>query len=158
MRPARHATSRSRRSANATRTRSRRSKTGCSAHAAVSAGTAILGALLGRKRLSSTTASKIGTAIRTAGSARKEDADVERAEELVARVEQELQDLNAALEQEITDLDTAFDAQAETLDEIVVRAKSTDIHVPVFGLAWMPWAADPHGRLRPAWPKQMGSV
>lgn len=121
--------------------------------AAVSIGTAVLGALLGRKRVSSTTANKIGTAIRTAGSAKKEDADVERAEELVERVEQELGDLNAALEQEIADLDTAVDAQAETLEEIVVRAKSTDIHVPVFGLAWMPWSADDKGRLRPAWPR-----
>ncbi len=120
--------------------------------AAVSVGTAILGALLGRKRLSSTTASKIGTAIRTAGSAKKEDADVARAEELVVRVEQELAELNAALEQEIADLDTAFDAQAESLDEVVIRAKSTDITVPVFGLAWMPWSADEEGRLRPAWP------
>jgi hypothetical protein len=121
--------------------------------AAVSVGTAILGALLGRKRLSSTTASKIGTAIRTAGSASKEDADVERAEELVERVEQELEALNAALEQEIADLDTTFDAQAESLDEIIVRAKSTDIHVPAFGLAWMPWSADSQGRMRPAWSK-----
>ena len=48
---------------------------------AVSIGTAILGAVLGRKRLSTTSASRVGTAIKTAGSARKEAADVARAQQ-----------------------------------------------------------------------------
>ena len=37
------------------------------------------------------------------------------------------------------------------LDEIVVRAKSTDINVSITGLAWLPYTADDKGRLRPAW-------
>jgi hypothetical protein len=49
------------------------------------------------------------------------------------------------------DLDTTFDAQSEALDEVVVRAKSTDIHVALTGLAWLPYTADEKGRLRPAW-------
>ena len=49
---------------------------------AISFGTAILGAVLGRKKLSSSTATKMGSAIRTAGSASKEAADVARAEAL----------------------------------------------------------------------------
>ena len=48
-------------------------------------------------------------------------------------------------------LDPENDKQAEELDEIVVRAKASDIHVPVTALAWMPYAPDPEGRLRPAW-------
>jgi hypothetical protein len=118
---------------------------------AVSFGTAILGAVLGRKRLSASSASKIGTAIKTASSARKESADIKRAEETARKVQADIEVLNAELEKEIAALDTAFDAQAENLDEIVVRAKSTDIHVPVFGLAWMPYQADDKGRLKPAW-------
>ena len=59
--------------------------------------------------------------------------------------------LRKELEGEVTKLDTAFDAQAEELDEIVVRAKSTDIHVAVTGLAWLPYTADETGRLRPTW-------
>ncbi|MCJ7589744.1 MAG: DUF87 domain-containing protein [Woeseiaceae bacterium] len=118
---------------------------------AVSFGTAILGAVLGRKRISSTSASKMGTAIRTAGSARKEAADVGRAEETAAKVQADIADLSKALEKEIADLDTAFDAQSETLEEIVVRAKSTDIHVAVTGLVWLPYVTDEQGRLRPAW-------
>jgi hypothetical protein len=118
---------------------------------AISFGTAILGAVLGRKKLSSTTATRIGSAIKTAGGAGKEAADVGRAMETANRVREEIATLNAALEKEIADLDTAFDAQSEELDEIVVRAKSTDIHVSLTGLVWLPYSADDQGRLRPAW-------
>ena len=118
---------------------------------AISFGTAILGAVLGRKKLSSSTASKMGTAIRTAGGARKEAADVERAKQTVAKVKADLAALNAGLEKEIASLDTSFDAQAEELDEIVVRAKSTDINVAITGLVWLPYERGDSGRLHPAW-------
>jgi hypothetical protein len=118
---------------------------------AVSIGTAILGAVLGRKRLSTTSASRVGTAIKTAGSARKEAADVARAQQKAEKLRADLEALNAQLEKEVALLDTAFDAQAEVLEEIVVRAKTTDIHVPLVALAWMPYAPDAKGRLRPAW-------
>ncbi|MDJ0792908.1 MAG: DUF87 domain-containing protein [Woeseiaceae bacterium] len=118
---------------------------------AISFGTAILGAVLGRKKLSSSTASKMGTAIKTAGSARKEAQDVERAKQTADKVRADMAALNKQLEEDVAKLDTSFDAQAEELDEIVVRAKSTDIHVAVTGLAWLPYTADEKGRLRPAW-------
>jgi len=118
---------------------------------AISFGTAILGAVLGRKKLSSSTATKIGSAIKTAGGASKEAADVERAQQTAEKVKTDIAALNAALEKEVTDLDTSFDAQNEDLKEIVVRAKSTDIHVSLTGLVWMPYTADDKGRLRPAW-------
>ena len=118
---------------------------------AVSIGTAILGAVLGRKRISSTTATRVGTAIKTAGGARKEAADVARAEQTADKVRTDLEALNRQIEEELDALDTAFDAQAEELEEITVRAKATDVHVPVLALAWMPYRPDSKGRLRPAW-------
>jgi hypothetical protein len=119
--------------------------------AVVSAGNAILGALLGRKRLSSTTAGRIGAAIKTAGGASKESRDVGRAEETLAKIQADLAALNEELEKEIAALDTAYDAQAETPEEIAISAKSTDIAVPVFGLAWLPYVIDDAGRSTPAW-------
>ena len=118
---------------------------------AVSFGTAILGTLLGRKRLSTSSATRIGSAIKTAGGARKEAADIKRAEETAAKVQADIEALNRDLEREVAALDTTFDAQSEELDEIVIRAKSTDIHVAFVGLAWMPYRADEKGRLYPAW-------
>jgi hypothetical protein len=118
---------------------------------AISFGTAILGAVLGRKKLSSATASKIGTAIKTAGGARKEASDVARATATAKKVKADIDTLNKKLEEEIAELDTSFNAQDEALDEIVVRAKSTDVHVPLIGLVWMPYSADDKGRLRATW-------
>jgi len=118
---------------------------------AVSFGTAILGALLGRKKISSSTTTRIGSAIKTASGARKESADIKRAEATAAKVQKDIEVLNGELQKEVDALNTSFDAQAEALDEVVVRAKSTDIHVPLVGLAWMPYRADDSGRLRPAW-------
>jgi hypothetical protein len=118
---------------------------------AISFGTAILGAVLGRKKLSSSTTSKVGTAIRTAGGARKEAQDVSRAEQTVEKVKADLEALNEELQKEIASLNTAIDAQAEELDEILVRAKSTDINVALIGLVWLPYAKGEKGRLRPAW-------
>lgn len=118
---------------------------------AISVGTALLGALLGRKKISSTTASKIGTAMKSAGSASKEAADVDRARETANKVQSDIEALNAELEKELAALDTAFDAQQEELEEIIVRAKSTDINVPLFGLVWLPYSVSDKKRLVPAW-------
>ena len=118
---------------------------------AISFGTAILGAVLGRKKLSSTTANKMGTAIRKAGSARKEAGDVARAKQTAAKVRSDLEALNQQLESEVDALDTAFDAQLEELVETPIRPKTTDIHISVIGLGWFPYEDSGDGRLRPAW-------
>ncbi len=118
---------------------------------AVSFGTAILGAVLGRKRLSSTTASKMGTAIRSASGASKEAADVERAKQTAEKVRKDLEALNLELEREVDALEDAYDAQDESLDEIEVKAKVSDIHVPLVGLIWMPYRDSGDGRFEAAW-------
>ncbi len=118
---------------------------------AVSFGSAILGAVLGRKRLSATTASKMGTAIRSATGARKEAGDVARAKQTAAKVRKDLQALNTALQKDIDALDDIYDAQEDELSEILIKAKAADIHVPVTCLVWMPYRDSGDGRLEPAW-------
>ena len=118
---------------------------------AISVGTAILGAVLGRKRLSVTSAGRVGTAMRKAGSARKEAGDVVRAEQTAKKVRADLEALNDALAAEIESLDTAYDAQTEELTAIPIRPKSTDIHVSLIGLGWVPYRDRGDGRLTSAW-------
>ena len=67
------------------------------------------------------------------------------------KVKADIEALSRELKKEVATLETSFSAQAEELKEIVVRAKTTDIHVPLVGLAWMPFTADEGGRLKPAW-------
>lgn len=117
----------------------------------LSFGTAILGAVLGRKKLTASTASKVGTAIRSASGVRKEAGDVARAKETLQKVQADLDALNEDLQREIDELDTSFNAQDEPLEEIVVRAKTTDVHVALFGLIWLPYRDAGDGRLQSAW-------
>jgi hypothetical protein len=119
--------------------------------AALSFGTAILGAVLGRKRVSTTSASRVGTAVRKAGRIGQEAGDVKRAEQTVARVQERLADLEAAFEDDVAALDAAYDAQAEELKEQRINPRATDTHIRACGLVWLPYIVDPEGRLRAAW-------
>ncbi|MBT8389753.1 MAG: hypothetical protein KJP13_08900, partial [Altererythrobacter sp.] len=118
---------------------------------AISFGTAILGAVLGRKKLSTTSASRVGTAVKSAGRMRKEAQDIEQAKETEAAVQEEMQTLEKQLQREIELLDTNFDAQNEELKEIVVKPRTTDVHIHFVGLGWAPHYQDKKGRLHAAW-------
>ncbi|MEN7344008.1 MAG: DUF87 domain-containing protein [Pseudomonadota bacterium] len=114
---------------------------------AISFGTAILGAVFGRKKISTTQARRIGSAVNKVGSMRKESADVERAEETAARVKAELTELEKTFESDVKALDDAYDAQSEALREIPVKPKSTDIQIHFVGVLWIPYERDSKGRL-----------
>ena len=124
--------------------------TGQKMDAAISFGTAVLGALLGRKTVSATSASRMGTAARKAGRVRGQASDVRRARETAAKVKLSLEELERQFDQDVEALDEAYDAQPEELTEIVVRPKSTDVHVQLFGIGWFPYADAGDGRLREA--------
>jgi hypothetical protein len=73
------------------------------------------------------------------------------ARQTAENVRADLAALNEQASTELAQLTAKFNAQDEVLAEIAVRPKSTDIHVPVIGLAWMPYSRDQQGRYRPAW-------
>jgi hypothetical protein len=104
--------------------------------AALSAGTALLGALLGRKRISGTTLSRTSTAARRAGAARKQAGDVQRAGATVSQLEAELEALRQEFEVAVAELSSAYDAQQDTLAEILLKATAGNITVDWFGIAW----------------------
>jgi hypothetical protein len=114
-------------------------------------GSAVLGAFLGRKRLSTASATRVGSAVKTAGRMRKEAADVERAQQMADTTRRELEALQTQFEQEVAKLALDFDAQRETLEQIEVKPKSTEIHIHFVGLAWAPYYRNGKGRLLPAW-------
>ena len=118
---------------------------------AVSVGTAILGAVFGRRALSTTSAGRIGTAVKGYGRTRKEAGDVARAKETVAAVQQQLEELAADFDAAVAKLDAAFDAQAETLTEVIIRPKLSDIHVELMGLGWLPHALQAGATGAPLW-------
>ena len=117
----------------------------------VSFGTAILGAFLGRKAVSATSATRFGTAVKSAGRMRKESMDVARAQEMASAVKQEIAELDERLQAEIDGLESTFDPAAEELEEIMLKPKSTDIALEVFGLTWLPYRKSADGRVNPDW-------
>jgi hypothetical protein len=117
----------------------------------VSFGTAILGAFLGRKAVSATSATRFGTAVKSAGRMRKESMDVARAQETAAAVKQQIAELDERLRTEIDGLEGTFDPSAEELEEIILKPKSTDIVLEVFGLTWLPYRKSADGRLNADW-------
>ena len=117
----------------------------------VSFGTAILGAFLGRKAVSATSATRFGTAVKSAGRMRKESMDVARAQETAAAVKNEIAELDERLQKDIDSLDAAFDPTGEELEEVTVKPQSTNITLEIFGLTWMPYRKSADGRLAPDW-------
>jgi hypothetical protein len=125
---------------------------------AISFGTAILGAFLGRKAISATSASRMGTALKSAGRIQKESMDVARAEESVNSIRQQLSELQAQFQKELESLETHVDPNAEQLEEIRVLPKENDIGLEFLSLVWMPWHKDPDGRLTADWKESMAPV
>ena len=117
----------------------------------INIGTTVLGALMGRKKLSVTNARGVGSVIKSGTRAQRQGADVAKAEESVEGVGQQIANLEAELQAEIEKLSGGFDAGSVALETIQVAAKSTDLSVKVFGLLWLPYAKDSEGRLSPAW-------
>jgi hypothetical protein len=124
--------------------------TGSKWQAAMTIGASILGGFLGRKTISAANVGRATSAVRGVGRTMKESADVARAGENIAAVQQQLADLNAQLESEINALTLRFDATNETLERIPLRPKKTDIKVRLVALAWTPYWHTSGGDT-PAW-------
>ena len=118
---------------------------------AISFGTAILGAFLGRKAVSVGSAGRFGTAMRSASRVRKESMDVHRAQETLEATKLGLEELDQRLQADIERIEAAFDPDSETIQEILVKPKSTDMTLEFFGLVWMPYRRDALGHLAPDW-------
>jgi hypothetical protein len=118
---------------------------------AVSIGTSILGALLGRKAISATNISRVGTAARSASRWGHESQDVTRAEESIEVLQQRLEDAKHAVDAEIANLETTLDASSISLRAVEVPARKADIAVGEVALVWTPWRKGADGFPAPAY-------
>ncbi len=118
---------------------------------ALSFGTAVLGALLGRKVVSSTSATRVGSAIRKAGKIGQQAGDVRRAKAVVAAVQEELAELERQFDDDVAALDDAYDAMAEELSELLIRPRASDIEISAFGVGWLPFYRDDADGMRAAY-------
>lgn len=118
---------------------------------AISFGTAILGAFLGRKAVSAASAGRLGTAAKSAGRLRKESMDAARAQESAEAIRGQITELDRALQADIAKLEAAFDPSAEKLQDISVAPTPAGITPEFFGLVWLPYRRNAQGQATPAW-------
>ncbi|HSB09115.1 MAG TPA: ATP-binding protein [Blastocatellia bacterium] len=118
---------------------------------AISFGTTLLGALLGRKSVSMSTLGRATTAARGVSRSVKEQQDIGRAQESVESLQGQLAELEAELQSETQSLEGRIDANAEQLETTSIKPKKTNISVQLVALAWAPFWRDGSGTATPAW-------
>ncbi|HEY6641789.1 hypothetical protein [Povalibacter sp.] len=104
---------------------------------AISIGTSILGAFLGRKKVSVGNLGRVGTAARSAGRIGRESDDVSRAQESVEVLKQRYADLENEFEQETSRLHGEFDPAAAAIDQVQIKPRKSDIDVTTMALVWV---------------------
>ncbi|HMP71870.1 MAG TPA: DUF87 domain-containing protein [Kiritimatiellia bacterium] len=110
---------------------------------AMNFGTTLLGALLGRKAVSVGNVSRASSTMRSAGRVAGKKADVERAEDTLETLQQQLQELEERFEQERMEL---VKGQPEPhVETISIRPRKSDLSVTQLGLVWMPWQQSADG-------------
>jgi hypothetical protein len=105
---------------------------------AVSFGSVLLNAFLGRKRISAATLGRATTGARGVGRVMKERGDVDRAAETVAAVQSQITALEEELQTQLAAMSEEGAAAEEALEAVEVRAKKAGIDVRLVALAWVP--------------------
>jgi hypothetical protein len=118
---------------------------------AMSFGSAVLGAFLGKKTFSATNVNKAASAVRGVGRSAKESGDVTRANETVEAVKQTMAELEAQFQAEVSAAAARVDPATERFEEISVKPKKTSIAVRAVVLAWAPHWQDASGKLTDGW-------
>lgn len=106
------------------------------ADALISFGTAVLSAFLGRKTFSAGNVSRAATGFRSAGRVMKEKGDVQRAEESIALLQQELADLAAEIEEKARQLAATYDVESCPIESFAVKPRRSDIFDVRLSLLW----------------------
>jgi hypothetical protein len=109
--------------------------------AAITFGSTLLGALVGRKLSSTANVTRAATSMRSAGTIMKKRGEVAAAEQDVAVIQEKAEALSAEMEEESNKLRDQFSAERLDLEEIVIQPKKTEITIKGVMLAWKPGVA-----------------
>ncbi|MDY0065562.1 MAG: hypothetical protein RBS02_04225 [Steroidobacteraceae bacterium] len=104
---------------------------------AISVGSSLLGALLGRRKIGATTAGRLGSAARSAGRIGRESDDVTRARQTHEALLQKMEELQDELQGEIAALQSRYDPSGITIERVAVKPRKSDIEIATIGLAWI---------------------
>jgi len=117
---------------------------------AVSVGATLLGALFGRKTMSTGTIGRATTGMRDVGRLSREKQDIARAQRETLVIQEKLAMLEEEFQSELADLREEFQPEELELQEILIRPRKTDIFVQDLTLVWIPWKISQDGFAEPA--------
>lgn len=103
---------------------------------ALSVGATIAGALFGGGK--SSTLGRATTAARGVSRAAKENADIQRAQEDVKAIDNQIKTIERDIEDEVDRITSSTEALSEELDSVALKPKSTGVSVRVLSLVWIP--------------------
>jgi len=102
----------------------------------LSFGTAVLGAFLGRKAMSSSTMTRTASGIRKAGRLSKEKDDVRRAQEALEQVEEDIRNLDEEQGAALAELTERFDPATIVIETFSIKPRRSDIFNLELCLLW----------------------
>jgi phage host-nuclease inhibitor protein Gam len=105
--------------------------------AAISIGASVLGALFGRKTLSASNVGRVTTAARGMGRIARESEDIARAQQNVAALQEQLNELEASVQADIAAIDATYHPQTEPLDTISLKPKRAGVQLKLVALVWV---------------------
>ena len=103
---------------------------------AVSMGSTLLGALLGRRSSTSGTVTRAGTTLRSASRISKKSGDVQRAEDSLEVLVERRKDLDREYEEKLAAIPPVLQAEDVPVESLVLRPKKADIVLTALGLYW----------------------
>jgi DNA helicase HerA-like ATPase len=105
---------------------------------AISFGTTILGALLGRRAMSASTMGRAASTMKGVGKSSKEKHDIDMANDSLEATQARLETLQQDLDGELQAIQSSCDVDALTIETAKIRPRKSDITLTMFGLAWVP--------------------
>jgi uncharacterized tellurite resistance protein B-like protein len=102
----------------------------------ISVGMTVLGALFGKKALSSSTISRGAGALRKGKGVLKERADVSRAESKIMDLSEDIEALEIKLEEAIIEIKEELDIDNYTIEPFYIKPRRSDVDVQSMALLW----------------------
>lgn len=113
-------------------------------------GATLLGALMGRRVVSTGNVGRAASTMRSASKIGKEQADVARAGESLETVKARLAELEQQFNDESAALQEPIDSTAVSIEQTRVAPRKSDITIGAVGLCWSPWRKSADGFVEPA--------
>jgi len=105
---------------------------------AISLGTSVLGAFVGRKLFSRTNLSRAASTAKGVGRSAREREDISLAQDTLEAIRKELDELEAGFRAEVDEIDRQTRQNDEELRQVLIGCRKSDLEAIRMALAWQP--------------------